>query len=376
MTRKIRPKSSELLGAVGGPGERLREERERLGYSLSEFANKIGVHRNTQTNYELGKREFDQAYVEATKTLGVDVTYLLDAVRRDFLVRTETEQDLAAAVLEALGYSGEEKKKLDLAIDGLIALDESHSVTPEAISPERLRAVAKQIVHFSPAFTARPALENPLLRKKFIEPSGILSCRTDSDKGPICPVGSRIREERLYLGLTQEEFAKKLGVHRRSQGNYESDAREPDTAYLGAAFKAGVDVIYVLTGERTGYEHRTLVHMVDLMLDELELSHRNMEFMELQKQGYEAQLEIVRRGETKLADAADRAFLAFVRQSPRLIDLSALCSIIEQVDFVAETKGLQLTHEAKAKAITRLFAESKAHGRALSLTRVMEALES
>nr|WP_080971059.1 transcriptional regulator [Burkholderia cepacia] len=40
------------------------------------------------------------------------------------------------------------------------------------------------------------------------------------------------------------------GVARRSQSAYESDERSPDAAYLLAVREIGVDIGYVLTGER------------------------------------------------------------------------------------------------------------------------------
>ncbi|HHL4079629.1 XRE family transcriptional regulator [Burkholderia sola] len=41
------------------------------------------------------------------------------------------------------------------------------------------------------------------------------------------------------------------GVARRSQSAYESDERAPDAAYLLAVREIGVDIGYVLTGERS-----------------------------------------------------------------------------------------------------------------------------
>ena len=69
----------------------------------------------------------------------------------------------------------------------------------------------------------------------------------------VCSVvgtGDRLREERMMLGLKQEEFAQLGGVNRNTQGSYEKGERNPDTAYLTAVAKAGVDVLYVVTGVR------------------------------------------------------------------------------------------------------------------------------
>lgn len=63
-------------------------------------------------------------------------------------------------------------------------------------------------------------------------------------------IGERLREERDKLKLSQTEFGKIGGVQKRAQVNYEGDERLPDAGYLSAVAKAGVDVLYVLTGSR------------------------------------------------------------------------------------------------------------------------------
>lgn len=60
----------------------------------------------------------------------------------------------------------------------------------------------------------------------------------------------RLREERERLGLSQEKFGALGGVLKRAQINYEKGERNPDSAYLTAIAAAGVDVLYVLTGQR------------------------------------------------------------------------------------------------------------------------------
>ncbi len=62
----------------------------------------------------------------------------------------------------------------------------------------------------------------------------------------------RLREERERLGLSQEKFGALGGVLKRAQINYEKGERNPDSAYLSAIAAAGVDVLYVLTGQRSG----------------------------------------------------------------------------------------------------------------------------
>ena len=62
----------------------------------------------------------------------------------------------------------------------------------------------------------------------------------------------RLREERERLALSQQALAEKCGVTARSQRNYESGERNPDSAYLAAIAAAGADVLYILTGQRAG----------------------------------------------------------------------------------------------------------------------------
>jgi transcriptional regulator with XRE-family HTH domain len=64
-------------------------------------------------------------------------------------------------------------------------------------------------------------------------------------------IGNRLREERTRLGLTQDQFAEKAGVTKRSLVNYEKGERSPDASFLSAIAEAGADVLYVLTGVRS-----------------------------------------------------------------------------------------------------------------------------
>lgn len=63
-------------------------------------------------------------------------------------------------------------------------------------------------------------------------------------------IGERLKEERERLGLNQTEFSAHAGASKNTQYNYEKGERSPDANYLAAASGLGVDVLYVLTGER------------------------------------------------------------------------------------------------------------------------------
>ena len=63
--------------------------------------------------------------------------------------------------------------------------------------------------------------------------------------------GERLKEERERLALSQTALGEACGVTKESQINYEKGERSPDALYLAALLRAGGDVLYVLTGERT-----------------------------------------------------------------------------------------------------------------------------
>ena len=66
-------------------------------------------------------------------------------------------------------------------------------------------------------------------------------------------ISERLKEERERLGhKSQAAFAAVVGCHYKSQANYETGKRYPDAAYLSAIAAAGADVLYILTGERSG----------------------------------------------------------------------------------------------------------------------------
>lgn len=62
----------------------------------------------------------------------------------------------------------------------------------------------------------------------------------------------RLREERKRLKLSQTQLAEVAGTTKNSQSNYEKGKVCPSATYLVAVATVGVDVQYVLTGQRSG----------------------------------------------------------------------------------------------------------------------------
>ncbi|WP_313103766.1 helix-turn-helix domain-containing protein [Stutzerimonas nitrititolerans] len=81
-------------------------------------------------------------------------------------------------------------------------------------------------------------------------------------------LGDRLKEERERLGMSQTEFAFVAGVSKNSQFNYEKGERNPDAAYLEAVASVGVDVLYVLTGIRSGLNESRLAEDESTLLNQ------------------------------------------------------------------------------------------------------------
>ncbi|MGK0684483.1 helix-turn-helix domain-containing protein [Serratia marcescens] len=64
-------------------------------------------------------------------------------------------------------------------------------------------------------------------------------------------LGERLREERDRLGLNQTDFAKLADHSRSAQAAYERNEKIPGGSYLSALAVIGIDVMYILTGNKT-----------------------------------------------------------------------------------------------------------------------------
>ncbi|AAY92830.2 XRE family transcriptional regulator [Pseudomonas protegens] len=80
-------------------------------------------------------------------------------------------------------------------------------------------------------------------------------------------IGSRLRQERERLGLSQKVFGEIGGVEANAQGKYESGDRAPKADYLSRVAAKGVDVLYVLTGSRIPIQSGGLSQTEEKVLD-------------------------------------------------------------------------------------------------------------
>ncbi|HWU34045.1 MAG TPA: helix-turn-helix transcriptional regulator, partial [Methylovorus sp.] len=94
-----------------GFGDRLKEERKRLGLNQTDFGERAGVQRFTQYQYEAEVNSPSVRYLAAIVESGVDLTYLLFGVRVNHTALPQQEMqaierkvfDLLAQNEKALG---------------------------------------------------------------------------------------------------------------------------------------------------------------------------------------------------------------------------------------------------------------------------------
>jgi transcriptional regulator with XRE-family HTH domain len=65
-----------------------------------------------------------------------------------------------------------------------------------------------------------------------------------------CMIGERLKYERERLGMTQPDFADAAGTKKRTLIDWEKGVSSPTAVQLSALSTIGVDVLYVLTGQR------------------------------------------------------------------------------------------------------------------------------
>ncbi len=92
-----------------GIGERLRAERQRLGYVQADFGAAVGVSKTTQFNYEAGDRTPDARYLRKAAALGMDLLHVVTGSRDD----SSADRPVRIPALEAQGRDGTAPLKED-----------------------------------------------------------------------------------------------------------------------------------------------------------------------------------------------------------------------------------------------------------------------
>lgn len=92
------------------------------------------------------------------------------------------------------------------------------------------------------------------------------TCQYVSEKNSTL-IGSRLREERERLELSQETLAGNCEVSRRTQVAWEKGEQFPNAEVLSQMATIGIDVLYVLTGVRGAIAQRQLSAEESALLD-------------------------------------------------------------------------------------------------------------
>ena len=92
-------------------------------------------------------------------------------------------------------------------------------------------------------------------------------------------IGERLKEERLRLRMNQTEFGAQGGVKKFAQIHYEQGERRPDADYLAGIDSAGGDVLYIVTGKRSGlppgaFDAKLLQQVVESVEEQLKAKRR------------------------------------------------------------------------------------------------------
>lgn len=184
-------------------------------------------------------------------------------------------------------------------------------------------------------------------------------------------IAERLREERLRLGLSQDEIAKLGGVTGRSQRNYESGARLPDAAYLSAVgVHPGVDLQFVLTGVRYEAETWAVRNLLLLLCEQMEIDLDLVEKVAVEAE--KLMLASMAPEHNTNAQDSDRAWRILADKlfsashlvgavSSAGIDQDRLSEVLESVEQAA--LSVQMTARKKAQAVVVIYLASQAIGK-------------
>lgn len=286
-------------------GEKIAEQRKKLGLSQEELAEKLNISQKSISKYELGNRKPQyKVLVRMAEYFGVTTDYLLelDGGGNVMLGKRITELrkacDMSQKELgEKLGLSASaigmyEQGRREPGNAMLIAMENLFGVTVDYLlgvtdstenAPElsvarkfgnRLRGLrvsegitqlqmavnldtSKSNISKYEAGTVEPGME------KINEIARFFKVTTDylfgMETGGNTMLGKRINELRKSSGMTQEELGKKLGVIKQTVSSWENDSSEPNhvaTIALAKLFGVTTDYLLGAEGDAMGTEEK------------------------------------------------------------------------------------------------------------------------
>ena len=192
-------------------GEKIAEQRKKLGLSQEEMAKKIGVSRSALSLYEIDRREPDLETVKKIASLfGVTTDYLLGAEKGGNTMLGKRINELR----RASGMTQEELGKKLGVIKQTISSWETDVAEPNhaaTIAIAKLFGVTTDYLLGAEGDTMGTEEKINEITQR---------------------VGRNIRSIREQAGLSQDEFAEGFGVSAGAVGMWETGRREPDINML------------------------------------------------------------------------------------------------------------------------------------------------
>lgn len=212
-------------------GERIAEQRKKLGLSQEELAEKLNISQKSISKYELGDRKPQyKVLVRMAEYFGVTVDYLLRSTDTQDFGICDCGNTIKELRTEA-GMTQEEHGMLLNVQNAAVSKYESGKV--------------------------------PLTGETLLKLSKIFNVSTDyllgAEEGNTM-IGGKIAELRKEQGLNQKELAKKIGVSRSALSLYEIDRREPDletVKKIASLFGVTTDYLLGAEGDAMGTEENT-----------------------------------------------------------------------------------------------------------------------
>lgn len=185
-------------------------------------------------------------------------------------------------------------------------------------------------------------------------------------------IGPRLREERERLHLTQGLMAAQIGINRMSQANYESGKRSPDAAYLHRAATLGVDVSYVVTGQRENAPDFFRI-AADLVFQAIEvrtgLADDVLRFVAelISEQAAQAWIEAAQRPGDKQDPSIDLSEWVDIARTRALVDAAVendrlLRDVFANINSVLFERAIRLAPDKRLTLVLMFFRSSLANG--------------
>lgn len=178
----------------------------------------------------------------------------------------------------------------------------------------------------------------------------------------------RLRRERERLGLTQQEFADKLGVNRMSQVNYESGKRYPGEEYFeNMNHIEGIDTFYLIFGmyaEDISSLTLGAQALIQAIERELELKHNDFgEAWEEATRCAAINVEEDSPSSSKdLAETVEHYTKEVLSHSPVLINENALLDVLQGIEEAISRNNALISPVKKARMILMLYRQHRAFG--------------